>query len=101
MIGRFQFNLRSLFQAIAALALLLAICKLAPGRQMAYISLLFYPVKLLFYLAMFLAALLLFLVPACALAHKLGQCLLGRLPTEQLADAEPIRFDLPPPDDES
>lgn len=56
--------------------------------------------KILVYMTFFCVPVFLLLLPACALIRKLGQCLLGRSPSDELADAEPIRFDSAPPNDE-
>jgi hypothetical protein len=81
-----------MLQTTAALALLLGFCGLSSHAQLTYLKLFLYPV-------LFLPLLVMFLLPAGALVYKLSQCLLGRLPLEEL-DAEPIRFDSPEPSDE-
>lgn len=90
---RFQFSLRALLQTAATVGLLLALYGLGGSARLAYAKLILYPV-------LFLPLLVLFLLPVGAFAYKLGQCLLGRLPPDDLADTEPIRFDSPEPRDD-
>lgn len=90
---RLQFSLQALLQVTAALALLMAFCGLARDAKVLYVKLLLYPV-------LFVPVLVLFILPFVCFLTKFGQCLLGRLPPDELADAEPMRFDIPPPRNE-
>jgi hypothetical protein len=90
----FQFSLRALLQTTAAVALLFGFGQLSGNAKLGY-------VRLLFHSSAFLVLLALFFPHAWHFARTTRRSLLGPTPPpDELADAEPIRLDTPPPGEE-
>lgn len=89
---RSQFRFGGLSAVIVAIAIAIGFCIVRDETRPAIARCIFFPLTLPL-------PVVLLLIPACWFSNKLARSLTGRLPPDELEDAEPIRFDLPRTED--